>query len=120
MSADSPFGPVRKWGSNEPRWDPNDMIDLDRETQWQSIREALGDTVCLDTGVPHEASHDERVMALLTYKPMTSPTNTVALETAPVVGRQLGRGGLVAGLLVFSAPFAFLGAWTAGMWLGAL
>ena len=79
---DSPFGPVRKFG----RMDPNVYHELEDIAHWQSIMDALGD-VCVDTGVIHEPSAAERDMAMLTatFPELASPTNTVALTTAPVI-----------------------------------
>lgn len=92
---DSPFGPVRKFG----RMDPNVYHEISDIAQWQSIQEALGDDVCYDTGVIHEPSAEEREMARLeaTFPALADPTNTVAMQTAPVLPK---RGSIFQGIAV--------------------
>lgn len=107
---DSPFGPVRKWGNEPERWDPNDMLALDDATGFDRIRRILGETYVTDQLVIHEPSAEEREMARLeaTFPALREPTNTFALQQAPVipVRNSVFRGiafGLMGSLIIAAA-----------------
>jgi hypothetical protein len=76
-AADSHFGPLR--------WDPNDLLRLRRDAEWRAVMEATGDAEPVtDTVVIHEPSARERGWV----PPMHSPTNTVAMQMAPMIPKR--------------------------------